>query len=679
MTSIIEQITRTDLFKRDGNKWATGAFVGRPFSLNYAAAFLLVADSWKQNAGGIPQGCFLLAYYQNEMENLDAAEAILLRVIQPTQLPTDSEIIGSMIEYYKDDMRTGETRDSQLDTFTRYEFSFSGLECSVLGSFYRDPLGRVRFGADLENFFSAHNYAVIKPNQETLTAIVNYREEGTAGGPSDIKIGRVRYSSSRRFQSRETEPVPVYVEAPDFAGKRTALFGMTRTGKSNTLKKIIQACVEMSSHAPRQMDGEGESPEEVLQPFTDDNHPKYPIGQIIFDINGEYANPNLQDQGTAIFDLYRDQTIRYSTIRKQGFREMKVNFYSEIETGFDLIRVHPTIAEHTGQFVKNFVTVDLSPPDTQDGGASTRHQRRIVVYQCILKSAGFTEPANLRVNFTADANLRAALAAEGLDFEPNRITLDQAILWWEKLWEIYNADPTGFFDGYKRGHGGREWADEDLQALLVMLTRKRTSGGKADCGGFRVIRELTEQHTATVQTAFEIDILSHLREGKIVIVDLSLGDPNIQRIFSERVCKHIFNDAMVRFTQATPNNFIQFYFEEAHNLFPKKEDKDLSQIYNRLAKEGAKLHLGLIYATQEVSSVSANILKATQNWFISHLNNEDEIRELRKYYDFKDFADGLIRFSQSTDKGFIRMKTYSNPFVIPIQVDRFPTDPTAET
>jgi Helicase HerA, central domain len=674
MTSIIEQITRTDLFKREANRWATGKFIGRPFSLNYSTALLLVADAWKQKAAGIPQGCFLLAYYQNEIEHIDAAEAILLRVIQPTQLPTDSEIIGSMIEYYKDDMRTGETRDSQLDTFTRYEFSFSGLQCSVLGSFYRDPSARVRFGADLENFFSAHNYTVIKPNRETLTAIVNYREEGTAGGASEVRIGRVRYSSSRRFQSREVEPVPVYVVSPDFAGKRTALFGMTRTGKSNTLKKIIQACVEMSGRAPRQMSGPKESPEEVLRPFTADNNPKYPIGQIIFDINGEYANPNLQDQGTAIFDLYRDQTIRYSTIRKEGFREMKVNFYSEIETGFDLIRAHPTIAEYDGNFVKNFTTVDLSPPDSQDVGALTRHQRRIVVYQCILKAAGFTVPQNLRVTFSADKELRAALAAGGVDFEPNHITLEQATLWWEKLWEIYRADPTDFFDRYKKSHHGREWADEDLQALLVMLTRKRTSGGKADCSGFRVIRELAEQHTDTVQTAFEIDILNHLRDGKIVIVDLSLGNPNIQRIFSERVCKHIFNDAMQRFTQARTNNFIQFYFEEAHNLFPKKEDKDLSQIYNRLAKEGAKLHLGLIYATQEVSSISANILKATQNWFISHLNNDDEIKELRKYYDFEDFAQGLIRFSQSTDKGFIRMKTYSNPFVIPIQVDRFPAD-----
>ena len=100
-----------------------------------------------------------------------------------------------------------------------------------------------------------------------------------------------------------------------------------------------------------------------------------------------------------------------------------------------------------------------------------------------------------------------------------------------------------------------------------------------------------------------------------------------------------------------------------------KEDKDYKQIYNRIAKEGAKLNLDMIYATQEASSISSNILKNTQNWFIAHLNNSDETKEIRKFYDFEDFSAGLIRFSAENDKGFVRMKSYSNPFVVPVQVD----------
>ncbi|MBD2169254.1 ATP-binding protein [Calothrix membranacea FACHB-236] len=669
--SISRQLTQVNLFKRKSDgEWDTGLFVGRPFRLSYSKAEILVADAWKQRANGIPQGCFLLAYYDNELDDKANIEAILLRVIQPTKLPTDQEVISSMVEYYKDNIRTGTNQRSQLDTFTRYEFSFSGLECSVLGSFYVDNAGRTRFGADLENFYSAHNYSVIKPSSDVLKAIVNYRENGNPGGMGDIKIGKVRYSSSRRFQQTETD-VPVYVQAPDFAGKRTALFGMTRTGKSNTVKKIIQACVEMSNNATFELDKTQENPDEILKPFTEDNNPKYPIGQIIFDINGEYANPNLQDQGTAIFDLYQGQTVRYSTVPKPDFLEMKVNFYNEVENGFELIRSYPTIADDNTRFVTNFKAVDLAQPEdyATNKSASTRHDRRIAVYLCCLHRAGFQAPSNFQVRFSANQDVRNAVRPS---VDPSRgISLEEAANWWESLWEIYESDPA--FTNYRQ-QNQREWADEDLKALLVMLTRKSRSGGGANCSGFRILKPVIEQHTSAVQEPFDQDILNNLRQGKIVIVDLSLGNPEIQRMFSERICGRIFADAITRFTSTLPNNFIQFYFEEAHNLFPKKEDKDLSQIYNRLAKEGAKLNLGLIYATQEVSSISSNILKATQNWFISHLNNEDEIKELRKYYDFSDFTESLIRFSQDTDKGFVRMKTYSNPFVIPVQIDRFPPE-----
>ncbi|MGH8545182.1 MAG: ATP-binding protein, partial [Gammaproteobacteria bacterium] len=186
--------------------------------------------------------------------------------------------------------------------------------------------------------------------------------------------------------------------------------------------------------------------------------------------------------------------------------------------------------------------------------------------------------------------------------------------------------------------------------------------------GFRKLVRLRELHTATLQKSYEQEIVELLRDGKIVIIDLSQGDPVIQRTYSDRLCSAIFLDAMDRFINNEPANYIQMHFEEAHNLFPKKMDTDLTLIYNRIAKEGAKLGLGLIYATQEVSSISANVLKNTQNWFVSHLNNQDELREIAKYYDFEDFTDSLRR---TTDKGFIRMKTYSNAFIVPVQIDRF--------
>jgi len=241
----IAQLAKLDLFERDPKTRAlkTGLFVGRPFYLDYDKANVLIADAWKDRAAGLPQGTFLLAYYENEE---DVSEAILLRVLRPSSLPTDRDVVSSMVEYYKDDLKTA-GKESQLDQYTRYEFSFSGLECRVLGTFYRGSSGKAIFGADLENFYSSHNYSVVKPNPTVLEYIVNFRE-GTdfAGKATDVKIGRVRYSSSRRFQAKELL-VPVFVGPQDFLGKRTALFGMTRTGKSNTVKKVIEASVAMGA------------------------------------------------------------------------------------------------------------------------------------------------------------------------------------------------------------------------------------------------------------------------------------------------------------------------------------------------------------------------------------------------------------------------------------------------
>ena len=566
----IAKIASTDLFKRDGreNELQTGLFVGRPFYLDYDRAHLLVADSWKMRAKGLPQGSFLLAYYENEP---DVSEALLLRVLRPTKLPTDSDVISSMVEYYKDNLRTT-GNDNQLDSFTRYEFGFSGLECRTLGTFYKED-ERMYFGADVENFYSAHNYSVVKPNDEVLELIANFREGEVTGKPTDVKIGRVRYSSSRRFQSQEVA-VPVYVSPQDFLGKRTALFGMTRTGKSNTVKKIIQATVGMSEAAPYGLDTPmEEAPNEILESFTDSGVPKYPVGQIVFDINGEYANPNLQDAGTAIFEMFQEQTTRFSTIAKPEFKVMKVNFYRDVLSGFELVRSH--LGESTGNYIESFRAIDLTKPDDYDTdySAKTRYDRKIAAYLCCLHKAGFAAPNGFTVRFSGNGKLNHIVTSDG-SIDPSKgISLEDAANWFSTIWDNYNSDP--YFSNYKQ-EKGHEWADEDLKSILVFLTRKRMPGKPPNVDGYVKLRGISNLHTEVTDKPFEEEIVDELRKGRIIIVDLSQGDPDIQGLYSERICRKIFANSMDRFVNNKPNNFVQFYFEEAHNLFPKKDDKDLS-------------------------------------------------------------------------------------------------------
>ncbi len=128
--------------------------------------------------------------------------------------------------------------------------------------------------------------------------------------------------------------------------------------------------------------------DELLDPFTKDGLPKFPVGQIIFDINGEYANKNLQDAGTAIFELYKDYVTRYSVIKKDDFKVMKVNFYTNILAGFALVQSY--LSRDDVNYVTSFLSIDIEEPeDPEDYSAKDRYERKRAAYLCCLYNAGF--------------------------------------------------------------------------------------------------------------------------------------------------------------------------------------------------------------------------------------------------------------------------------------------------
>jgi len=128
--------------------------------------------------------------------------------------------------------------------------------------------------------------------------------------------------------------------------------------------------------------------------------------------------------------------------------------------------------------------------------------------------------------------------------------------------------------------------------------------------------------------------------------------------------------------QLPGNDYIQLYFEEAHNLFPKDEDLDTPDIYKRIAKEGAKFHIGMIYSTQSVTTINPDLLAQTENFFIAHMSSQDELRALIKTnLFFKNFERDILK---AKTVGYLRIMTRSHRYVIPAQIKKFSPNQSEE-
>lgn len=609
-------------------------FVGYALDIGYDKTTIITSDPYKINVGGIPRNSFLIMVPQDYEQY--PPNVIILQVLDAAETPLKKEVQQTYFELHKKSM-------PELDRFTQSELQWGALETDVLGMFYYNPdkskENEIEFSHDLVNYVSAHKYRVYSPPKEILDIITN----SLIPNETQFSIGKLRTTENRLgINERSFPDVDVKVSTKDFLGARTALFGKTRLGKSNTVKIIAQSVIETT---------------------RDQN-----VGQLIFDIDGEYANDNPQDGNMSIKSVYADDCVVYSfNPRDAEVRPLKLNFY---EHPNESIRVLAGLLEERKRnsiYITAFTSSEFPPLESLEElemNERRRVTRRILMYWAILRKAGFPIddaqlPRGISLNPNYSANLRGA-AYDGI--VPEITNLNELRTEFETIARYIrrtNADQQ-----LLQSASGNPLFDSGEYALLNFLLP--TGGG----AGPPLIVPFHGYHDPNAGDA-NSEILDFLDEGKTVILDLSNTHPNVLEYFSKKLAYGVFHHQEEKFVenQLPEDSYIQLYFEEAHNLFPKDEDNEAPDIYKRIAKEGAKFHIGMIYSTQSVTTINPDLLAQTENFFIAHMSSQDELRALIKTnLFFKNFERDILK---AKTVGYLRIITRSHRYVIPVQIKKF--------
>lgn len=618
--------------------------IGGVFRLDYNSAVVLTDDFRKKQAGGVPHGGFLLAAAGTQTAEgftLDDEELILFRVRGTAPLPNEPDLVQTRLAVVRDAGDSGKGFDEVTDELTRNELQQSAFDCEVIGTFYTSGNSDlVEFGADIDNVVSSAKYQVFLPSKKVLSWLASYPETGE---DDLLPLGVVRFSSTRRrARASGIDQAEVRVHIDDFVARKTAVFGMTRTGKSNTVKTIVTAVHRQSSLTGAR------------------------VGQLIFDPQGEYANINDQDKtGLRLLGDTAEQVRVYKESpdpSKAVERPLRINFLdaASLQTVWAMVQQEVAESASAGaQYMAGFRAVNFAVPDPKDVSAQSHFERNRLAFYALLHRAGISGPLpSTRIMLTNDlvseattgAKAIADVTGSGKYAYVKTTAAAEKLLDWLKS---QNADGK-LTDSWKRDFDKGELAD----ILKAMEGR----------AGDAAIKRLKPFHDRNAIGDIGDLVWQDMLAGRLVIIDLSKGNGTVVKTLSERIVTTLLDRARDDFAAGKKPHPFQVIVEEAHNLFERGAKEVAGNPWVRLSKEAAKYKIGLIYATQEVSSVDQRILSNTSNWLVAHLNSDNETKELSHYYDFKTWAESIRR---AEDQGFVRMKTYSGKYIVPVQVAKF--------
>ncbi len=277
------------------------------------------------------------------------------------------------------------------------------------------------------------------------------------------------------------------------------------------------------------------------------------VGQLILDPNGEYANDNAQDAGSLRGIAGETPGARegdvvtyglYPHPNDPGRRIIKLNFFGNepqnwrdrdkvVEAMTSMVQgkeiLDNLLADQSAQYISSFRALRIDVPADWDDSTRTRYMRLTNAYRALL-SQYLTPPSMLsqaQLGNLTNKTLRDALA-KNVKYASTATTFEQTTAHWNEAYSAWRSlgqaiEDTGsgyreFNASYARSKGGRDWHDTQLLSILTYLNRP---------GGMRLISRLLQYHEPTSTSDYADDIVADLRAGRLVIVDQSTGDPDM--------------------------------------------------------------------------------------------------------------------------------------------------------
>lgn len=640
---------------------ADNFFIGKMLDFDYKSTQILTQDKFLLNQNGVPRGSFLIATLRS-FEKLKGIEHFLLLFVNNfTRLEDSKENILNLI---------GQEKKTNFKTVSN-AYNYMGLDCKIMGMFYNDN-GIFNFSSQVNLVLSPNNYHVLKPNRELKNIITNFKtikEIISKEQKQNVyKIGRMIETEAEIFTDQSSYP-EVMFDLDLLKGRRTAFFGKTRLGKSNIVKILISKIIENNNRKT-----------------NTDIRDK--IGLVVFDENGEYANTNTQD-GTSIYDRYQSTGLvkRYTIDRKKD-KNLMLNFYLNPVETMSLFSYWLN-KEGRSIYLDNFLNTDfVSLPEIQkyyeqNNGKAVEISESFLfksqLFWSILNKVGFkykTSSGNsyffeeiakkVKNPFIVSDNFIRDLEndEENKDFinknKPKKGDNDELLF--EKMCNIIDllAEMKVQKPDILLSSDKRKYLQYDSLLEMFNTTNK---------AGYKVLRKFTDFHSEKSNNSVE-ELVNSVSDSYITaIIDLSTTtNAEVKRYYAQRIVTNLYNRAVVNFvnneTNKKPN--ISFHFEEAHNLFPSDSSKG---IYFKLAKEGAKYNVGMLYATQSPSNIYSELLTQTENFFIGHLSSPKEVSALTSLsYDFTHLGNDILSVKKV---GYVKMLTENHRYPISVQIEKF--------